>query len=182
VKLIWPSGAEQIATVQPKDLDRVSKFAIVWRGNVDLDLHAFEYAAWPGEPGHVWVKSPGSAEGSLTASQAGEVGRGFHSSASTGEAKGDAFEVYTFWHNKEQTHATISMALDQPANKAGSPNANCTREQRDAGLPVRVLILHPTDASPREYEIRIPILACAEKPNINLLARTDILPTMRIRQ
>ena len=42
------------------DLDRVTIIAVIWKGGVNLDLHAFEYAAKLSDDNHVWAGSPGS--------------------------------------------------------------------------------------------------------------------------
>src|SRR5215813_11747025 len=49
-----------------EEMRDLSKVTIVWSGAVDLDLHAFEYSATFGGPGHVWSEQPRSL-GEVTA-------------------------------------------------------------------------------------------------------------------
>jgi hypothetical protein len=45
VAVVFPNGERDEKPVVTRDLDQISKVAVVWRGEVNLDLHAFEYAA-----------------------------------------------------------------------------------------------------------------------------------------
>ena len=70
----------------------LSKVTIVWSGAVDLDLHAFEYSAAFGGPGHVWSEQPRSL-GEVTAERDGR-GHGFLSTASAGGEIGSPIGAY----------------------------------------------------------------------------------------
>ena len=46
--------------VEALGLDRLAKIAVIWRAPVELGLHAFEYAALPGDTGHISAATPSS--------------------------------------------------------------------------------------------------------------------------
>ena len=110
--LIFEDGSRSSLQVMALDLARVTKIAVLWRAPVNLDLHAFEYAAKPGKPGHVWAGAPSSARASEAGTAETRRGRGFMSSLSTGAEGGTKLEVYTFWRSPEQKGGVVSMALD----------------------------------------------------------------------
>lgn len=102
------------------DLDRVTKVATVWRGPVNLDLHAFEYAANLTDKGHVWAGSPSSRWDVEEQIKSDRRGHGFISSASDGTSEGDQIEVYTFLQEPGQASGAIRLALDYES-RARSP-------------------------------------------------------------
>lgn len=52
-------------TLAAPDAPRMRRLAVQWTGTADLDLHALEFGAISGGPGHVWRQAPGNpwAEG-----------------------------------------------------------------------------------------------------------------------
>ncbi len=94
------------------DLTGISKVTILWSAPVNLDLHALEYLAPRGGPGHVWAKAPSSLDAALSAMSEGSRGRGFISMDDAGDGPGVHAEVYTFLHNKSQRHGAITLLID----------------------------------------------------------------------
>jgi hypothetical protein len=111
VEIRMADGTMRRLPVVAKDLDRVSKVAVLWKAPVELDLNAFEYAARLNEIGHVSAARPSSLDEAERQAAAGHRGRGFMSSIS-GTANGDRLAVYTFVHAAEQASGVVGLALD----------------------------------------------------------------------
>lgn len=94
------------------DLTKYSKVAILWSSSVDLDLHAFEYAAAQGDSGHIWSGMPLSLAEAETRARTEKRGRGFLSTASAGKSIGMNVEVYTFVHDPREKAAGVKMGVD----------------------------------------------------------------------
>ncbi len=102
------------------DLDRVTMVAVAWKGSVNLDLHAFEYAATLSDENHIWAGAPSSRLQAGERRQRDNRGHGFISFASDGTGEGDQIEVYTFLHEANQAAGAITLALDYES-RARSP-------------------------------------------------------------
>lgn len=105
-----------------QDLGQVTKIAVVWQGAVNLDLHAFEYAAGFGEPGHVWAGAPSSPAQAHEAAMKDRRGHGFMSMLDDGRGKGSHVEAYTFIHVATQTSGLISTAIDYETRARPRPD------------------------------------------------------------
>ena len=82
-QFVFLDGSTLQRTISTRDLDLVTKVAVVWRGAVNLDLHAFEYAAEFNQPGHAVVRQRACIEPvRLAAIRSGEQ-RVDHASAAT---------------------------------------------------------------------------------------------------
>lgn len=119
--------------VLTRDLNQVTKVAVAWRGAINLDLHAFEYAARFGQPGHVWARAASSLAEAQAAAQRDGRSHGFMSALANGHTKGDQLEVYTLWRGKAQTArgasggavgGIISMAVDYESREAEPQDAD----------------------------------------------------------
>ena len=111
--------------VVARDLDKVSKIAVLWRAPVNLDLHVFEYAARHGQAGHLWAKKPSAIATARLASQTEKRGHGFLSAIDDDQSLGDKIEVYTFLHNDEQASGSIALALDYETRGETPAGATC---------------------------------------------------------
>jgi hypothetical protein len=110
-----------------------TKVAIVWQDRVDLDLHAFEYAALPGSAYDRWASNPGSyAEAETDYRQSGRS-HGFISSASDGRQLGHNVEVYTLLRHPTEPRGLIAMAVALGGQAADAES--CSNSRRD---PLRV--------------------------------------------
>ena len=115
----------QDGTRVARDLDKVSKIAVLWRAPVNLDLHVFEYAARHGQAGHLWAKKPSAIATARLASQTEKRGHGFLSAIDDDQSLGDKIEVYTFLHNDEQASGSIALALDYETRGETPAGATC---------------------------------------------------------
>jgi hypothetical protein len=94
------------------DLEKYSKVAILWSSSIDLDLHAFEYAATRDDPGHVWSHASLSFAEAEERARSEKRGRGFLSTANPGRSIGMNVEVYTFLHYPREKAASVKMGVD----------------------------------------------------------------------
>lgn len=126
----FEDGTSQPVRIQTKDLDRVSKVAVVWRAPVNLDLHAFEYASGFAQKGHVWAKATSALETARADSAADGRGRGFLSSQADAATPGDKVEVYTFLHRDEALAGLVTFALDHETRGSKPKEPACGRGQQ----------------------------------------------------
>ena len=120
VEIGFEDGSTLSRNAVARDMARVSKVSVLWSANVNLDIHAFEYAARFGKPGHVWAAAPSSPDDARRVSRAEGRGRGFISHVSDGGNLGSHLEVYTFWHHRRQDGGVIRLALDY-ASRGSTP-------------------------------------------------------------
>jgi len=130
--------------LQALDLERVTKVTVIWRAAVNLDLHAFEYAADMGTEGHVWASAPSSREAVEVAMRREKRGRGFLSFTSDGSAGGDQFEVYTFIHANGQNGGAVKLAVDYESRARAAQDADTCGTGLYADLEYRIVYLNAT--------------------------------------
>lgn len=140
---------------------QVSKVAVLWSPPVNLDLHAFEYLAPRDGPGHVWSKSPASFEAAITAAREGARGRGFLSTADTGDGTGLHAEVYTFLHNKNQRQGAITLVLDYET-RGDMPSGEHCGQGKLASIEALVVRLRPGGGVEKET-VRMSSAPCGQK-------------------
>lgn len=140
VEIGFQDGSTFSRNAVARDMGRVSKISVLWSANVNLDLHAFEYAASFGKPGHVWAASPSSPEDARSVARAEGRGRGFISHVSDGGNLGSHLEVYTFWHHRRQDRGVIRLALDY-ASRGSTPQGETCGSGRMAEVEFLVLRL-----------------------------------------
>ena len=141
--IAFDDGSSVSTPLRTVDLDRITKIAVVWRGKVNLDLHAYEYAAGPSDAGHIWSGAPSSRWDVEDRRGRDKRGHGFLSFASNGSDEGDQLEVYTFVHEPSQKAGAVTLALDyeSPAVSSKQPDAWCTGLYVD--LEYKVFVWHP---------------------------------------
>ena len=93
-------------------LAMLSKVAIVWLDNVDLDLHAFEPPGLDGKEQHVYARSARSYEEAVRSGAAQGQSRGFISTTSSGQAFGNNLEVYTLVHQPRERRGVVRLAIE----------------------------------------------------------------------
>lgn len=126
--------------IAARDLDAVTKVAVIWRGSVNLDLHILEYAAAQGQPGHVWPGAPGSTLDSFRQTEKERRSRGYMSSIASGVAAGDNVEVYTLWHSQGQTGGAIATSLDYESRARAIPDPDSCGSGLFAEIDYRIVI------------------------------------------
>ena len=165
-------------TVEALELDKVSKIAVIWRASVNLDLHAFEYAALPGQAGHVSAAAPSSLPAAREWIEKSARGHGFLSTKSA-DGPRDRLEVYTFLHKDGQTSGLVTTALDHETRGEQPQPAQCGKGEH-AEVAFRVVTW-----SRQGHVTREPgVIAAAEcGRDLPQAARLNpaALPTIRIR-
>jgi hypothetical protein len=141
VHIVFPNGESDTKDVTTRDLEQVTKVAVVWRGAVNLDLHALEYTAAPHGPGHVWQTTPSSMREAAANIWADGRGHGFMSATSAGSGVGDQLEVYTFLHAKNQNSGVVKMVLDYASRFENPPNKEACGSGLYSELEYQVFIL-----------------------------------------
>jgi len=89
----------------------LTKVAIVWQDHIDLDLHAFEYAAPPGSDYDRWAGNPGSYQTAQSNYLRSGRSYGFMSTTSDGQKLGHNVEVYTLLHHPAEQRGLIAMGI-----------------------------------------------------------------------
>lgn len=162
-------GTTRRLPVVAKDLDRVSKVAVLWKAPVELDLNAFEYAARLNESGHVSAARPSSLAEAERQAAAGHRGRGFMSSIA-GTATGDRLAVYTFVHAAEQASGVVGLALDYKSRGELATEPMCGKAAL-AEVPFR-LVMRPRGGQVERHAGTIAAAECGAR----------ILPAARLNQ
>ncbi len=108
-----------------KELESLTKIAIVWRDGVDLDLHAFEYAAPKNSNGHKFSGRRSDLMKTQSHVLASSRSRGFMSSSSAGQALGYNVEVYTVLHHPNEKRGVINFAIDFVSRGGRAQGAYC---------------------------------------------------------
>ncbi|MGC1588265.1 MAG: hypothetical protein WA791_21590 [Rhodomicrobium sp.] len=125
------------------DLDRVTMVAVAWKGGVNLDLHAFEYAASLTDENHIWAGAPSSRLQAGERRHRDSRGHGFISFASDGTGEGDQLEVYTFLHEANQTAGAVTLALDYESRARSPRDPDTCGTGLYADLEYKVFVWHP---------------------------------------
>jgi len=125
------------------DLDRVTMVAVAWKGGVNLDLHALEYAASLADENHIWAGAPSNRLQAEERRRHDNRGHGFISFASDGTAEGDQLEVYTFIHEANQTSGAVTLALDYESRARRPRDPDTCGTGLYADLEYKVLVWHP---------------------------------------
>lgn len=177
LSLTLHDGARQTIATRARDLDRVDKVAIIWQTPVDLDLHAFEYGARSGEPGHVSPLQPSAAVAARELTLASGRGRGFLSRTDTGEGLGDKVEVYTHFRAEGTSPGPVQLMIDYVTRGALPTGAHC-----GTGANARVLFESVT-LSQGQVERRsgeIPARPCGRP--LDSASRMTPLPQQTVRR
>ena len=165
--------------VEAIDLDKVSKIAVIWRAPVNLDLHAFEYAALQGQPGHINPAAPSTPVAAREWTEKSARGHGFLSTHSTAEAARDRLEVYTFLHKQGQSSGLIQTALDYET-RGENPDASTCDKGTNAEVAFRVVSLSRSGQITREAGI-IAAAECGRVLSPAARLNSGSMPTIRIR-
>ena len=89
-----------------REAELTLRIAVAWTAPVNLDLHAFEYAAQFGADGHVWQEHPSGFR------RVRRSGGGYLKNYPAAAAGGQSIEVYTFWANSRARRGVARIALD----------------------------------------------------------------------
>ena len=162
VDFFLADGSQVSKKIATFDLDRVTKIAVVWSAPVNLDLHAFEYAALPGSPGHVWQGAPSRADDAKSLMAKDRRGHGFISTTSSGKERGTKLEVYTFWQEPNQKAGVINMALDYESRASATGDDETCGTGLYSDLEYEAVILDRNRPAKRTFA-KFASLDCAVK-------------------
>ncbi len=180
VRFVDGSSTQLLPVALPPTPNPISKVAIIWEKNVDLNLHALEAGAAIGKPGHVWSggnTSPQQAEAAVV-----ETGRGagWISMADDGRVEGTKMEVYTFTHSPEQTSGVVAMAIEHASRGATATGDMCGSGAL-ADVPFDVVILDSKGQVSRDNGI-IPALTCGQPVSLAARYLREVVPDLRLRR
>ena len=161
-----------------EDMRDLSKVTIVWSGAVDLDLHAFEYSATFGGPGHVWSEQPRSL-GEATAERDGR-GHGFLSTASAGGEIGMNMEVYTFVHPRGEAAGFVKLAVDYKSRGATPAGRFCDSGDL-AELRFKAYILD-RNSPVRTFDLAFSAVPCGIEISPSAQINARLIPDLLIRR
>jgi len=103
----FEDGSSQSTVALVTQISDVTRAVVTWRGNADLDLHAFEFGALPGSDGHIWPGSPRDYRSARLR------GGGYLVELGDKSIEGGALaEVYTMPLGRLVTRGTVSMTLE----------------------------------------------------------------------
>ncbi|MGH1351097.1 MAG: hypothetical protein ACRBBN_09855 [Methyloligellaceae bacterium] len=129
INITYQDGKQQQKTPVLRDMNSLSKIAVIWNSQHNLNLHAFEYASPENSTGHIWEKNPMSLDGVNQKIESNGTGHGFMSSMS-GMSKGvtQKIEVYTFMHSSLEIErpGVIKLALGYQTPSASIQQVSCT--------------------------------------------------------
>ena len=161
------------------DLGGVTKIAVLWQAAVNLDLHAFEYAAAPGEPGHIWSGNPRDSAAAAALLARDGRGHGFMSSSDEGQHEGTKAEVFTFWRSKTQDRGTVAMALDYETRGSKAQGETCG-SGKNSEIAIEVVVLEPSAEIAKQSGL-IPAIPCGTAIPAASRYRSGQVPDIRIR-
>lgn len=130
ISVTFDDGVGDTVSVAVPDLAEFDRIGLTWRDDLGLELHAMEFGATYGGPGHVWQNAPSSPE----MASAGEGG--FLTRLGSGEGFA---QIYTLPRATLRQGETVRLSIDAPVTAA-----NCTRPvvartlRAEAGGPVDV--------------------------------------------
>ncbi len=180
LSLQFADGKRQSVSPEAVDLRGLSKVAVVWQAAVNLDLHAYEYSTLPGTKGHVWVRSPSSADAALAETQSTKRGRGFLSTSDDGRGSGDKVEVYTFWHHDEQQSGVVATALDYES-RGDQPGGDVCGSGPQASVAFETILITPLGRVSRERG-SIAAAPCGVQLSGNNRFMEDAVPDISARR
>lgn len=170
VEIVLADKTRAELPVETLDLSGITKVALVWRGSESLGLHAFEHAASPGRPGHVWAGAAASAPEAMARAAAGPRGTGFLEPSEVGGGS-DHVEVYTFVHARSEQPSHIAFGVER---KASAPKATGTKpaegitdeakDRSDSPAPTTAATEACTEGGVLEIPFRMIVLVAGGTP------------------
>ncbi len=138
--LAFEDGKGALATAQVDDLPLYDRYVVQWRGDAQsLRLHAFEYGADFGQPGHVWSQ-PGHDEAEGFVLRLGD------------DAPGPALraEIYTFPTANATRDGTVALRIEAEVTEE-----NCGRD-----LEAQAVSIGREGAALQVSELLLPMPGC----------------------
>ena len=176
--VMFADGTRHVQAVTARDLDKVSKTAVIWSAPVNLDLHAFEYSAPYGKAGHVWQHAASTLATAREIARAGQRGRGYLSTSDDGRAIGDKLEVYTFLHHDQQTSGSIAIGLDYET-RGDIPSGSTCGPGAFAEVRYQVVTLRQGSPLARETGV-FSAASCGQRIGPQVRFDPLLLPALRL--
>ena len=159
VTLTFADGREHADTTIVPDLTQIERVALHWQGPATLSLHAYEFGAAWGEPGHVHA-------GSLRASP--DAGQGFVTALGDPMlGSGNQVQVYSFPRGQSARTGQVILEIEIPVT-----DASCGQP-----LNVQAIEVHGT-ATVQIRQISLDVPAC--DGNGGYVVLPGILPDLQI--
>jgi hypothetical protein len=159
VSLTFADGREQSDTTLVPGLSQMERVALHWQGPATLSLHAYEFGAAWGEPGHVHA-------GSLRATA--EAGQGFVTALGDPLlGQGNQVQVYSFPRGQSVRSGQVMLEIEVPVT-----DASCGQP-----LNVQAIEVHGT-ATVQVRQISLDLPAC--DGNGGYVVMPGILPDLQI--
>lgn len=131
-----PGGSETRVSVSVPDAGRYERVALQWQGDAGLALHAFEFGASRGHPGHIHAGNPKSPR------RARLTGAGFLTELGS-ESSGHRAQVYSFPVLGARSDGVVRMSVELEVTQA-----NCGKEiMADAVRPMAGFGSEPMELS-----------------------------------
>lgn len=135
----FASGKGAVATARVPDLATIDRIVLQWNGRSGFELHALEFGAGYGEPGHVWA-------GARSDAAAGSVIR----LGDAGTLSPQLAEIYSFPAGDAPRSGSVTLSVE-----AEVTDDNCSRDiaaqaldlRAGLGLKTRDLVLSVPDCS-----------------------------------
>jgi hypothetical protein len=179
IQLRFKDGSTRDVAVEAGELDIVSKIAIIWQAPVNLDLHAFEYAARAGDPGHVWTGSAIPVIRAREIARAGQRARGVMTTTDGGDTLGDKIEVYTVYHSPNEVGGSIAFAIDFET-RGDRAEGNYCGQAPFAAIPFTVVTLQ-RDGTPKRESGVLAAQPCGSALTREQRLETSLLPLLRTK-
>lgn len=174
VTLLFEDGTRVVRAPVTDDMAQLSKVAIVWTSSVNLDLHAFEYAARAGDKGHVWSGNPSASEAaSLSEAQ------GYLSSVSQGEELGSHIEVYTFRHRSGERSGAVKLAVDF-ASRGGFATDDFCGDKRFAEIRFKAYVFDRGGAT-KVFNLEFASLPCGSVVDAASRLNSRLIPALVLK-
>ena len=173
VAVMLADGTRYPVDTSGVDYANISKIAVLWTSAVNLDLHALEYLAPRGGPGHVWARAAGNLDAARAEARDGARGRGYMSTVDDGEGEGTKVEVYTFLHNPKQRQGAITLLIDYETRGA-LPTGPFCGDGELATIEAQVIRMRPGGRIEKEM-VRLTSVPCGQKVPENVRYNSDTL-------
>jgi hypothetical protein len=180
ITITFEDGTSVVRQPVTDDLARYSKVAILWSSSVDLDLHAFEYAAAANAAGHVWSGHPLSFAEAETVARTERRGHGFLSTAGTGKSIGMNVEVYTFVHYPHEKPAGVKMGVDF-ATRGNRAEGDYCGAARYAEIHFKAYTLEKGRPS-RQLDLAFAGVSCGTEISDAVRINSRLIPELTIRE
>ena len=183
IEFEFENGQRRAARLSAVEEAKMTKVAVIWASPVNLELHAFEYGAKFGSPGHVSTEQPRSAD--EVRKQVRDKGRGFGflvgADASSEQQLQSAarIAVYTFLHAPQQKYGAVKMVLDY-TSRGDVPSGDFCGNGRHASVKYDAYVLYP-DGHVSHLAGEIPAAVCGRRLLQTARYMWAAVPDIRIR-